>query len=177
MENKENLSKNYAFGDSPDEAIKALRDNFQEGKKWCLDSAEHWAEIKSFHLPKEMILFNLGLLAFLGAMNNSFTIVSFLYFALALSGVSILLSFHFVWVVINENINSVNKREKIFDDALSGFLNKKPLNYILGDYNSKMSEVFGRMRAKDKCYLWFQKISICSFILALAFGIIGILTK
>ena len=176
MSEQENLSKNYSLGGSPEEVVNNFIIDLQSGKKYCADSAEHWAEIKTFHLPKEMILFNIGVLAFLGAMERQYDVRWVLFCALVFAVISILLSFWFIWEVINENINSVNERQKVMDVALSKILKSgQSFLDITNDYNSGIALSLGKMRGKEKIYNWIQKYSILAFITSILTAIIGMI--
>src|SRR3989339_600183 len=173
INNTENQSKEYAFGRSPEEVFDKFVENMQAGKKYCADSAEHWAGIKTFHLPKELIVFNLGVCAFLGAMYQNYQLY-WLCASFILGGASIILSFWFTWVVANENINNVNKRQKVFENAMGGLLARKSMGEVADKFNPEMAAVLDEMRKKERWFSQVQRISIVTFVAGLCFAILGL---
>lgn len=152
------------------------RDGFRnfliEGQEWCGEQKVNWAKIKTIELTKAVIVFNLGILAFLGAMHEEFLCPSLLFVAVGSSVVSILLAFVYLWKVSTENINYLQAKY----DAISGSLKKIPSNFEEGAsyYQQRMEHIEKVLRGKERFWDWFQKISFVLFFVALLFAIVGL---
>lgn len=89
--------------------------NTEEGKRWCEEAAMHWAEILTFPFSKMIITFDLGVLAFIGVMMESFFDQRILMFSIICAASSLLILSIFMRSVIVKNINSLAERKNILN--------------------------------------------------------------
>lgn len=164
----------FSFGETPKQVVAELIGKLQDDKKWCSNNSIHWAEMRTYHIPKEVILFNLGILAFTGAVREQYNIEWMLFTSLFFSLLSIILSFYFVWVVTNQNINSSVKRERIIDRTLHSILNSVDLKELLNEYNKNMIEALNEMRGKEINWNRLQKTSIFCFLISITLAVVGL---
>lgn len=87
----------------------------REGRKWCEEAAMHWAEMLTFHFSKMIITFDLGVLAFIGVMRESFFNQTILVLSIAYAVDSLLILSIFTRNVIVKNINSLAERKRILN--------------------------------------------------------------
>lgn len=87
----------------------------REGRRWCDEAAMHWAEILTFSFSKTIITFNLGILAFIGVMRESFFNQVILFFSIACVLASLIILTIFTRSVIVKNINSLADRKRILN--------------------------------------------------------------
>ena len=85
----------------------------RNGMRWNEEAAMHWAEILTFPFSKMIITFDLGLLAFIAAMRDSFYYQSILILSISFALASLLLLSFFIRKVIVKNINSLAERVRI----------------------------------------------------------------
>ena len=77
----------------------------REGKRWCEEASMHWAEMLTFPFSKMIITFDLGILAFIGVMKDSFADPRVLILSVACAIASLLILSIFTRRVIVKNIN------------------------------------------------------------------------
>lgn len=87
----------------------------KEGKKWCGEAAMHWAETLTFSFPKMIITFDLGVLAFIGVMRESFFNQTILVLSIIYAVSSLFILSIFTRNVIVKNINSLAERKRILN--------------------------------------------------------------
>ena len=89
--------------------------NTKEGRQWCDEAAMHWAEILTFPFSKMIITFDLGVLAFIGVMRESFIDQKLLILSIIYALASLLILTVFMRSVIVKNINSLAERKRILN--------------------------------------------------------------
>lgn len=87
----------------------------REGRKWCEEAAMHWAEMLTFNFSKMIITFDLGVLAFIGVMRESFFNQTILVLSIVYAVGSLLILSIFTRNVIVKNINSLAERKRILN--------------------------------------------------------------
>lgn len=87
----------------------------REGRKWCEEAAMHWAEVLTFPFSKMIITFDLGVLAFIGVMRESFFNQTLLVLSIVYAVGSLLILSIFTRNVIVKNINSLAERKRVLN--------------------------------------------------------------
>lgn len=89
--------------------------NTGEGKRWCEEAAMHWAEMLTLSFSKMIITFDLGVLAFIGVMRESFFNQGILVLSISFASASLLILSVFIRSVVVKNINSLAERKNILN--------------------------------------------------------------
>ena len=97
------------------EFLNGFLDDAREGRRWCDEAAMHWAEILTFPFAKMIITFDLGVLAFIGAVRDSFFSQGILIFSVICAAISLLILTFLTRSVIVKNINSLAERKRILN--------------------------------------------------------------
>lgn len=168
----ENERKNQRVMDLDE---KTFRNFLEEGQVWCREQGVVWAKVKTLDISKDLILFNLGILAFIGAANDKFASSKILILSVGSASFSILLSFWFLWIVTNANIKLAHQKYMIIGDGLRGLQNKEDKTFH--NYESDMKALLAKSEVEEKCWSKIQLGSIFFFLLGVAFTIGGLVVK
>lgn len=169
-EPRKNYSRNkMSFVPGPE-----LKNFLYTGLRWCSDASHRWAEIKTLELTKLIITLNLALLAFNAAAQQLFEGKRLLLASVLLSLASIILLIHFLWSVINKNLNNLNDRSFILQDALNS-LDQQNLIVVATEYSQAMTTNAHDRRDHEEKYMPIQRLGVILFTLALVISVLGII--
>lgn len=174
-EHQSKMAKVYGFSDTPEGAEQEFIKNLQEGVSWASKTSEEWAKLKTYDLPKELIIFNLGVLAFVGALKDSYSIQWILVLAIILAMVSIMASFTTIRWVTDSNINGITKRRMIMQKALDSYLAGAPFKQLYDAYNVEMAHAQGELSVTSKLWKKLDNVPVVFFVLAMIAAVVGLL--
>lgn len=144
-----------------------------EGKNWIGEKKVEWTKVKTFDLTKEAIIFDLGILAFLGAINSLYDPKIWLYLGAGSALLSLLLAFIYVWKISTENINYLQAKYDTIDASLNKLENSYEEAHL--HYEKRLNFIEGKLRAREEIWNWVQKISFLLFFLSVAISFIGLI--
>jgi len=145
----------------------------RKGKVWCGEKKVEWARLKTFDLTKEVIVFDLGVLAFLGAVNSAYSVKYFLYIGAGLAIFSLLLAFVYIWKVSLENINYLQAKYDVISESLIKI--DDSFRQAEDYYAKKINFIEGKLRGKEELWDWVQKIAFSLFLLSIFISFIGLI--
>jgi len=153
--------------------VQEFRHFLQEGKNWCGEKKVEWAKIRTFDLTKEAIIFDLGVLAFLGATNSLYGSKVWLYIGAGSALLSLLLAFIYIWKVSTENINYLRAKY----DAIDETLNKLDKTYEEAHlhYEKRFNFIEGKLRTREEIWDLVQKVSFILFFLSVTVSFLGLI--
>lgn len=175
-ETQNKILKVYGFGDSPKDAEKAFTENLQEGIKWSQNTSEEWAKLKTYDLPKELIIFNLGVLAFVGALRDDYKPWALITVSI-LALLSIIFSFLSIRWVTDSNINGISNRRMIMQKALDAYLVGAPFKQLFDAYNIEMAGAQGELKVTSKIWKRLDNVPMILFVGAMVVGVVGLFIK
>lgn len=161
-------------------------DNFlkdtKEGKRWCEEAAMHWAEILTFSFSKMIITFDLGVLAFIGAMRESFFNQTILALSIMYALASLLTLVAFVRSVIVKNINSLAERVRILNytmvlapDKIQDRDDAKSIAELWKRQGVSLKKNLGGSEDHTKSGIPWQKIGVLFFYASILSALVGII--
>lgn len=144
-----------------------------EGKNWIGEKKVEWAKIRTFDLTKEAILFDLGVLAFLGATNSLYDPKIWLYIGAGSALLSLLLAFIYIWKISTENINYLQAKYDVINESLEKLETSYEKAHL--HYEKRLNFIEGKLRAREEIWNWVQKISFILFFLSISVSFIGLI--
>lgn len=144
-----------------------------KGKTWTSEKKVEWAKVKTFDLTKELIVFDLGILAFLAAANSLYNLVAWLFVGAGLASLSLLLAFTYIWRVSTENINYLQAKYDAIDESLKKLENSYADAYQ--HYEKRLSFIENKLREKEEVWDCLQKLSFLLFFSSVLVSFLGLL--
>lgn len=144
-----------------------------EGKNWIGEKKVEWAKIKTLDLTKEAIIFDLGILAFLGATNSLYDPKIWLYVGAGSALLSLMLAFIYIWKISTENINYLQAKYDTIEESLNKLENSYEEAHL--HYEKRFNFIEGKLRAREEIWNWVQKISFILFFFSVAVSFIGLI--
>lgn len=158
--------------DSIPKETEAFRQYLLQGKEWCGEKKVEWAKIRTFDLTKEAILFDLGILAFLGAINSLYEIKIWLYLGAGSALLSLLLAFIYIWKVSTENINYLQAKEDVMSESFEKLKESYQKSHL--HFEKRLNFIEGNLRGKESIWDWVQKVSFLLFFTSIVFCFVGL---
>lgn len=155
----------------------------REGRKWCEEAAMHWAEVLTFHFSKMIITFDLGVLAFIGVMRESFFNQTILVLSVVYAVGSLLILSIFTRNVIVKNINSLAERKRILNYTImlappQGVRTQEDGQNVVSLMKKQGIDLKTNLDGLEehvKIWMPWQKIGVCLFYASLVSVLVGII--
>ena len=176
MPEEQSFPKQHTFADSPEKLEEQFINSLQDSVNWASNTSEEWAKLKTFYLPKELILFNLGVLAFVSALRDKY-LLWVLIIVCIVAFLSIIISFFSIRFVIDENINVTNRKRKVIQIALDKLLRKADFQGIVNEYNVEMALLHGESKGRTRIYSLIYNLPIFLFLASIVFSVLGLIIK
>lgn len=187
MKNKERLGqlpegeKNYEINQS---FLNDFLKNTTEGKRWCEEASMHWAEILTFPFSQMIITFDLGVLAFIGVMRESFFNQTILILSIIYALASLLILTAFTRSVIVKNINSLAEKVRVLNYTIilapHEIRNQDDGKNTAGLWKKQGESLRKNLEGlEDHAKIWmpWQKIGVYLFYVSVFSVLVGIILK
>jgi hypothetical protein len=172
-ENK--IPENYISGQTMDEVSSNIIIQLEKDKLWCEEERDNWAKIQSYDLTEKIVIFNLGVLAFTGAISQKLEILNFSLICI-FSLISIILSFYIMCRVSNKNTKLLNDKAIILSNTIIKISQKEESLYdIISEYQKNMIKKQNELILEISFIEKLQIISISLFIIAVIVVMIDII--
>lgn len=170
--------ENNIQGETPKELMKNTIEQLEKDKLWCDEHRDNWAKLKSYDLPEKTIIFNLGLLAYAGAMSSNINIPGLLSFSISCSLLSLCMSYYIMWKVATKNIRSLFDRSAVLQETIQKIHQvkiEKNFQDAMAGYDAEMRNELNLMNGDTKNILFWQNFSHLLFLISVTSIIFGLL--
>lgn len=158
--------------------------NTMEGKRWCEEASMHWAEILTFSFSKTIITFDLGVLAFIGVMRESFFNQAILILSVIYAVASLLILTVFTRSIIVKNINSFAERVRILNytivlapHEIQNQDNAKSAVELRKKQGESLRKNLDGLENHAKVWMPWQKIGVYLFYASVLSVLVGIILE